>query len=236
MTAILGITVFNTLLYIAGHSSNAVNMSLISITTPVYIIILARILFKERITANQGAGILITITGVIFLLTDGDPSVLFSIQLVRGDLWMLIAAIAFAGYSILVKYKPETIPANVFLLVTFTLGLLYLTPFYLWELLAEAPAQFSVSVILSLFYVGIFASLAAFFFWNRAVEMIGPSRSGLLYYLIPVFSSLLAYLFQDQAVKLVHIVSMLLIVGGLLLATSFAMKTKPEPMQRETDL
>ena len=228
ITAILGVTVFNTLLYIAGHSSNAINMSLIAITTPIYIIILARIIFRERITANQAMGILITLSGVIILITDGNPSLLLSIEFVRGDLWMLIAAISFAGYSILVKYKPSDIPAKVFLLATFILGLLYLSPFYLWEHLSTPPAQFSTTVVLSLLYVAIFASLFAFLFWNQAVQIIGPAKTGLIYYLIPVFSSLLAYLFQDQAVKLLHLISMALIVGGLLLATSFVRTRQQE--------
>ena len=235
ITAILGITVFNTLLYLAGHTSNAINMSLIAITTPIYIIILARIFLRERITANQAMGILITLFGVIVLVTDGNPAWLLTIQFVRGDLWMLIAAISFAGYSILVQYKPANIPAKVFLLVTFVLGLLYLTPFYIWEHLSTPPAQFSTTVVLSLFYVAIFASLCAFLFWNQAVQIIGPTRTGLIYYLIPVLSSLLAYLFQDQAIKLIHIISMALIVGGLLLAISFSKKPQ-DTARSETDL
>ena len=106
ITALLGITFFNTLIYFAGRTTTAINLSLISITFPIFIVIMTRFLFGELFTRNKIIGILLVVTGVILLVTKGHPNALLAVSFAIGDLWMLCAAIIFAVYSILLKSKP----------------------------------------------------------------------------------------------------------------------------------
>jgi len=218
ITSVLGITIFNTLIYLAGHTTTAINLSLISITFPVFILILSRIFFGELITANKGIGIIIVATGVIVLITKGAPSTLLQLSFAIGDVWMLAAAIIFAIYSILIKHKPEQLSIWAFQLSTFILGLIFLFPFFIWEYATAPPVAFDTQTVGSILYVGVFASLSAFVLWNKAIVAVGPSKAGMIYYTLPLFSGLLAYLFLQEDINMIHFYSALLIVSGILTA------------------
>jgi drug/metabolite transporter (DMT)-like permease len=218
VTALLGITLFNTLIYFAGHTTTAVNLSLISITFPIFIVILSRIFFHERITANKAIGILLVVGGVVLLIARGDLSRLFDISFAIGDVWMLVAAVIFAIYSILLKGKPEQLSIWAFQLSTFILGLIFLFPFFIWETVTTPPVAFDTTIVFSIFYVGIFASLSAFVLWNKAIATVGPTKAGMIYYTMPLFSGFLAYLFLKEDISIIHFYSMLLIVSGIFTA------------------
>ena len=229
ITSILGVSLFNTLIYISGHSTSAINMSLIAITFPIFIIMISRFIFKELITVNKGIGILFVISGVIILITKGDLSILKTISFVAGDLWMLLAAISFALYSILIKYKPTGIGNRSFQLSTFIIGLLFLTPFYIWESFNTnfQIQSINTDIFYSILYLGIFASMFSYILWGKAVEFLGPTKPAMIYYTLPIFSGLIAYLFLGEKIESIHLLSMMLILIGVLTALLGTKKTLP---------
>ena len=218
ITSLLGITIFNTLIYLAGHTTTAINLSLISITFPVFVVILSRIFFRELITVNNGVGIIIVTTGVIVLITKGDISRLLNLSISIGDVWMLLAAIIFAVYSILLKGKPKQLSIWAFQLSTFILGLIFLFPFFMWEYVTASPVEYDANIIYSILYVGVFASLSAFVLWNKAIVTVGPSKAGMIYYTLPLFSGFLAYLFLKEGISIIHFYSAVLIFSGIITA------------------
>ena len=220
ITSILGVSIFNTLIYIAGHSTTAINMSLIAITFPIFIIVISRIIYNELITLNKGFGVVTVMAGVILLITKGDLSILKNISFVAGDLWMLLAAISFALYSILIKQKPAGLGMLSFQLSTFIIGLLFLMPFYIWE---SVNTDFQIqsidkNIFYSILYLGLFASLFSYILWGKAVELLGPMKSSMIYYTLPIFSGFLAYLILGEEIENIHLLSMLLILIGVLTA------------------
>jgi len=217
-TALLGITVFNTLIYFAGQTTTAINLTLIAITFPVFIVILSRFFFQELITLNKGIGILLVATGIILLITNGILGNLLTISFAIGDIWMLMAAIIFAVYTILLKRKPQELSILSFQLSTFILGLTFLLPFYIWEYAVAAPVVLETRVVYSILYVGIFASLSAFVLWNKAILTLGPSKAGMIYYTLPLFSGFLAYFLLNEEISSIHFYSALLIISGILTA------------------
>ncbi|MCK5912347.1 MAG: DMT family transporter [Desulfuromusa sp.] len=218
VTALLGITVFNTLIYIAGHTTSALNLSLISITFPIFIVLLMRIFYRELITIKKGVGICLVAVGVVQLITKGSPSILLDISFAVGDIWMLAAALTFAIYSIQIKRKPKELSVWAMQLSTFLLGLIFLLPFFLWESVATPDIQWSVTTIGSILYVGIFASLTAFVLWNKAIIAIGPTKAGMVYYTLPLFSGVLAYIFLQESISSLHFVCAGLIISGIFVA------------------
>jgi drug/metabolite transporter (DMT)-like permease len=218
LTALLGISVFNTLIYFAGHTTTAINLSLISITFPIFIVIFSRIFFQELITVNKGIGIILVAAGVVLLITKGVLASLLNIAFAIGDVWMLLAAIIFAVYSLLLKRRPEALSVRAFQLGTFILGHFFLFPFFLWEYATTPPVAFDATTVYAILYVGIFASLSAFVLWNKAIVAVGPSKAGMIYYTLPLFSGLLAYLFLNEEIKVVHFFSAVLIVSGIFTA------------------
>ncbi|CAM2770115.1 DMT family transporter [Flavobacterium frigoris] len=215
LTAVLGITIFNTLIYFAGKTTSAVNLSLIAISIPLFIVAISRIAFKEKVSNTKIIGILTIILGVLILITKGSLLSLLQIKFAIGDLIMLIACFFFASYTILVRLKPKGLPSKVFLFSVFVLGVLFLFPFYLWEHLYYKKVIFDSTTIFAATYVGIFASLVSYYLWNEAITLIGTQKTALIYYLIPVFSGVLAYLFLNQNIVLSQIISMGIIIAGL---------------------
>ncbi len=220
LTALIGITIFNTLIYISGRYTTALNLALIATFTPIFLLFLSRIFLGEAITLRKTAGIAIAVFGVVSLVTRGDYSRLAGLDLNLGDLGMLLASGLFAGYSILVGKKPHALGQTAFLTSTFLLGLIFLTPWALWELLAGGAAVFTPQVVGAILYIGIGASLISFLLWNRAVLLIGPARSGFIYYSLPLFSGLEALLILGETITMAHLYSGFCIIAGIIVATN----------------
>ena len=211
VTAFIGITCFNTFIYVAGQTTTAMNLSLISITCPIFIVLFSRILFK-------GMGIILVLTGVVFLISKGAFSNLLDISFAIGDLWMLAAAILFAVYSLLLKRKPAKISVNTLQFTCFLVGIVFLAPAFAWEQVQVQDLFLNRATIPAILYVGIFASLCAFLLWNKAIVIIGPSRAGMIYYTLPIFSGVLGYLFLGEAIGMIHFYSLVLIFSGIVMA------------------
>ena len=218
VTAFLGVTCFNTFIYIAGHTTTAMNLSLIAITFPVFVMLFSRVLFKEVLHLKKAAGIALVLTGVICLITRGEVSRLMAVRFVAGDLWMLAAAVIFAVFSILLRQKPPDISVYSFQFTLFCLGLIFLLPVFIWEQAGSSGQSLTRTTVPAILYVGIFASLCAFLLWNRAIMALGTSRAGIIYYTLPLFSGFLAFLFLGESIGLIHGVSLGLILTGIVMA------------------
>ncbi len=217
--SLTGISMFNTFVYIGGHYTTAINLALIGTTSsPIMSVILARIFLKEKIGLMKVLGILICISGVLFLLSRGNLSHLLSFHFTRGDGWVLLAALSFAVYNTMVKKRPAAVSPLNFLFVTFSFGTILLVPFYLWEVTHTNPIEWNMNLLLIILYIAIGASVICFFIWNIAVHKLGAGRAALFGNLIPIFSSLEAVIILHEQFTWVHIVSMVLVFAGILLA------------------
>ncbi len=231
IVAFLGVTAFATLVYMAGRTTTALNLSLISITFPVFIIIFSRIFLKETISGLRTAGIILVLAGVVLLITKGKLKALATMSFTPGDALILLSSIAWAVYSILLRRKPKEL--NIWALqgTTFILGWVFLAPFFFFGRGNAAPITWNLTIVLSIIYVALMASLSAFILWNKAVERLGASRAGMVYYSMPLFSGLLAYLILGESVGLIHLLSALLIVPGIVVANYSPNKKPPSKEQ-----
>ena len=217
-TAFMGVTVFNTLIYIAGHKTTALNLSLIAIFSPVFIIVLAHIFLNDRITMTRLCGVVLSVLGVVMLTTRGDLGLLLELQFNEGDLLMLFATLIFAIYTILVRRKPVTLLPTAYLGANFILGWIMLLPWVLWEWTYAPPVMPAPHVLGSILYIGVGASLLAYLFWNYAIASIGPAKAGIVYYSLPLFCGIEAWLILGEAITWVHGLSGFLIVCGIFIA------------------
>lgn len=210
----LGVGCFNTLLYIAVHTTTAINGALIQTTMPAFIILITLIAFQESVGFLQMAGVMLCILGASLVLLRGNLATVLDLSFARGDLLMLLAVICYGMYTVLLKKRPA-MHAMSFLTVTFGVGAMMLAPLYLWESCFQESVTFTVDVVLSIVYVAAFPSIVAYFCWNRGTEMIGPNRAGLFINLVPVFASIMAVIWLNESLKLFHIVGMCSIVAGM---------------------
>ncbi|WP_185285837.1 DMT family transporter [Streptomyces alkaliterrae] len=219
VVGLLGMTLFNTLIYIAGQTTSATNLALIAAASPVLIAVFAAV-GGERLSRLRVAGMLLALVGVVALVAKGSVTVLLGLDFAVGDLWMIAAMCTFAGYSALLKRKPKEIPAVVFLAATVLFGLVMLLPAQLVSLAVEGGFSPTGGNLSALAYIGIASSALAFFVWNKAVELIGATRAGVVYYLQPVCVAGLAYLAIGEASTLAQFACMGLIIAGVVLSSS----------------
>jgi len=219
LTGFFGVTVSNTLVYIAAHSSKALNMTLIAMCGPIFLVVFARLFLQDTFTLRRIVGLITATLGAVLLIADGQLSRLMSLTFSEGDVWMLIQAAAFAVYSILIKVKPAELSQSVCLYSVFILGWIFLVPWFVLEIIGVKSISFSPTAIGAIIYLGVGTSLVAFFCWNRAIAIIGPVRTGLVLYCLPLFSGVEAFLLLNESVHWVHVLSGVLILAGLIVAT-----------------
>jgi drug/metabolite transporter (DMT)-like permease len=218
-TALTGVTIFNTFIYLAGHYTSAINLALIGTTSaPIFAIILAAFFLKEQVSILRVTGMIICIAGILFLLSQGSWQKLAQFRFGKGDVLILISAFTFAIYNTLVRKKPASISSIVFLFVIFVLGTLCLMPFYLYEITNSPAVIWNRNMLLIILYLGIGNSIIAFFCWNAAITKLGASGTALFGNLIPVFSTIEAVLFLGEEFSTIHLISGLLVIGGLVIA------------------
>lgn len=217
--SLLGVTLYNTLIYFAGHYLPAVNLALIGTTSsPLMSIALAAIFLKESLSSLRLFGIFVCLAGILILLSDGSWAKLAGFQFTKGDVWILLAALTFAIYNILVRKKPVGISPLGFLLATFWFGTIMLFPMYLIEASNSPAIHWNPSLFMVILYLGIGNSVLSFLFWNASIAELGAGRTALFGNLIPIFSTFEAVIFLHEEVRPIHFISGILVIGGLVIA------------------
>lgn len=215
----LGVAGYNTLAYLALQTTTATNAVLLNSFIPIATITLAWIFFKKHLSRLESIGVLVSLLGALTIIARGDPATLSQLALNTGDLWMLAAVLVWALYTLGLQFRPPGI-APMLLLAAFTaVGLLILTPFYVWELSTGRHIQLHGGSLMGLAYVGIFPSFIGYIFYNRGVAEVGASRASLFIHLMPVFGTLLAALLLGERPALYHLTGIILIFIGIALVT-----------------
>ena len=220
---VLGFTLFSVLVFKAGHTTQATNLSLIAASSPIFMALLSRFFLGERLSSRQKTGLLIAAGGVLVLVLRGDFSRLAKLAFAEGDLWMLGAAFLFALYSVLIKRRPAGLPQTDFLCVMLGMGSLSLFPFLFREMTLPSYHIPSMPHILALLFMGIGPSLLGYYCWNLAVAKVGAARAGVIYYSVPLFSSIEATFILHEYVTLAQIAGGALIIGGIFFSSMDAL-------------
>lgn len=206
--------------YIGLRDTTATNGALLNSTTPIMIFVLSRVLVGERWSARQALGVAISLGGVVAIVARGDLSVLAGLQLNGGDLWVLLATLAWAIYTVCLRWRPAELDPLAMLWTISVIGVVAILPLYAWELAAGRTLQVTTIALAGIAYMGVFATVVAYVFWNRAVQQVGPNRAGPFMYLMLVFTPLLAMVFLDELLQLYHFIGCALILGGIYLTAS----------------
>lgn len=218
LLAILGVTLFNTLVYTGLQFTTAINALLMQSTMPVLIVLMSYLFYRETVTPVQTVGVLLSLAGVLVIVGQGNLAMLLGLSLNLGDLLIFIAVAGYAAYSALLRQRPPLHPLSL-IAATFIAGAVVLLPFYLWEHTTGRTVSFDRVTLLTIGYVAIFPSILAYLCFNRGVELAGANRAGLFIHLMPVFGSIMAILFLGERFQWFHGFGILLILIGILLAT-----------------
>lgn len=222
LLAFLGVTgggAFNTLQYIGLNYTTALNGLVLNSTAPVLIAIACVVLFEDKLSVRQMIGIVISMAGVLVVVSRGDLGVLTTLGLNRGDLLILLAMFITAIYTAYLRLRPD-IHWITFLFWVFLASSLFNLPFVLIEAIGAGKViQPTLFTVLSVGYVSIFPSILSYFFFARGVDLIGGVRAGIFIHLVPFFGALMAIWLLKEPLALFHIVGFVLILGGVALTS-----------------
>lgn len=216
---IFGFSGYSLLMFEAGHTTNATNMSLFAATAPISMAILSRIFLKEKISRSQIAGLSIAVVGVVVLVLHGDFIQLTRMTFTIGDIWMLTAAFLFAVYSILIRNRPEHFGQKFCMASMLIFGVSSLTAPMIPVFLKPTYQLPEMNILLTIVYIAVVPTLIGYMFWNKSIEHIGAARAGIVYYSIPLFSSIEAVFLLGETVQISQVLGGILIIGGILLSS-----------------
>jgi drug/metabolite transporter (DMT)-like permease len=216
--AMLGLTGFNALYYIAAHTTTAVNLGILQGSVPVIVLVAAFLTHGTRATLVQIVGVLVTALGVIVVATQGMPLAILQIDLNRGDLIILVACVLYALYTVALRDRPRSMSGAAFFTLLALISAITSVPLVLAEAYVSGLSMPTWQGWLVTLYIAIFPSCLAQILFLRGVDLIGPGRAGVFVNLVPVFSAILAVGLIAEPFAPFHAVALALVIGGIWLA------------------
>lgn len=217
--ALLGVAFFNTFVYLGLQSTKAINALLINSTIPIWIVILAMSFIKEPVTSKNILGVIFSLIGVVFLIVRGDFSQLVKLSFNFGDIWVLVAALTWASYTLLLKHwKPQQLNPFSFLSFTVIVGVVVLAVVHWFNLAGEPAIVWKQQEFISIGYFALFPSIVSFACWNEGVARIGAPTAGHFIHLMPPLGIILSILFLNESIHLYHLIGGLFIAIGIFIA------------------
>lgn len=222
---LLGVGSYNVLLYLALQTSTAINVTLIGASMPIWMLLIGAVLYQVKPTLLQMLGALVSLVGVTVVLTRGEPASLLSMEVVMGDLFIMLATILWAFYSWMISRPGESTerqwPWAEFLMAQVFIG-------FMWTMLFEGVEIATGHAFIDLNYwtgalivfVAIGPSLIAYRCWGLGVNGAGPTVAAFFANLIPLFTALLSAAILGDPPQLFHGLAFVLIVVGILVSST----------------
>ena len=212
------VAVFSSFTYNALNYTQIINASLFNTAIPAMIILVCFLLKIEKTNIFQLSGLLISIMGILVIITRLDINILLSLDFNRGDLFMLGGVIAWGIYSAFLRKRTFEVSLLALIQIFCSLGLLILFPTFLYELIQGKTLAVNEDFFYILLYVAIFPSIGSYYCWAGAVSIIGANRAGIFLSLIPLFSTIFAIMFFNEKFLFFHFIGSILIIIGLFLS------------------
>ena len=216
--AFTSVGLFNSFTYLSLVYTQVINASLFNTAIPAIIILLCFIFKIEKTNRYQNLGLIISVLGILSIITKLNLEIILSLNFNKGDLIMIGGVISWGLYSSFLKKKKFTIPLLTLVHVLCTFGLIFIFPQFMYEFSQGQKVDINIDLIYILFFLALFPSIGSYYCWAGAVSIIGANRAGIFLSLIPLFSTIMAISFYGEQFKLFHLIGAVLIILGLFLS------------------
>lgn len=219
LLALTGVALFHCLVYLGLKTTTTVNAVLLNSSAPLFMLLCSWAIERERANRLQISGMLVSVAGILVILSRGDLPSMLQLEVRAGDAWILLAMPVWGIYSVLLKRRPPELGGVHFLFLISVVGVLLLAPAFALETLHAPPRWPSAVESAGVLYVGLFASVGAYICWNRGVSIVGANAASFTLHLLPVFGTVLAMVFLGESFHAFHAAGIATIVLGVVVAT-----------------
>jgi len=224
LLGLLGIGLYNAFQYLALQTSTPINVTLVGSSLPLWMLATGTLFFGARVNGRDIAGALLSMLGVLLVLSRGEWRQLLGLRLVPGDLYMIAGTIAWAFYSWLLArtHEPKQVRQDwaAFLMAQLVFGLAWSGALAAGEwTLTDAHIDLGWPLLAAMAFIGIGPAVVAYRCWGTGVQRAGPQAASIFMNLTPLFAALLSAAFLREAPHWYHGVAFVLIVGGIVVSS-----------------
>jgi drug/metabolite transporter (DMT)-like permease len=228
LLGLLGVGCYNSLQYLALQTSTPINVTLVASSTPVFMLGIGALFYKQAVRKRQIFGAMMSIAGVLLVLCRGDWHALANVHLVLGDVFVLIATACWAWYSWLLSrtQEPALVRGNwaYFLMAQIAFGLVWSGAFTAMEWsgytgLVDAHVSWGWPLVAALVYVAVGPALLAYRCWGLGVQRAGPNIAGFFANLTPIFAATMSALTLGELPQMYHVAAFVMIIGGIVVSS-----------------
>ena len=216
--ALTSVGLFNSFTYLSLVHTQVINASLFNTAIPAIIILLCFIFKIEKTNKFQILGLLISVLGILSIITKLNLNILLTLNFNKGDLIMIGGVISWGLYSSFLKRKKFTLPLLTLVHILCTFGLIFIIPQFIYEFSQDQFIKFDINLFYILIFLALFPSIGSYYCWAGAVSIIGANRAGIFLSLIPLFSTIMAIFFYGEKFQFFHLIGAILIILGLFLS------------------
>ena len=212
------ISTFNSVVYYALNHTQVINAVLVLAAIPAVTIVLSSLMNIEKTNLFQLLGLFLSIIGIFSIISNADIQKITSLSFNKGDLWMLVCVFTWAFYSTLLKKNKFEFSHFSLIQLMVSVGILFLIPQFFYEKSIGLELNYNKAFFTILFYVVVFPAIAAYYCWQKGIEIIGPNRASMFIQLMPLFSAVMAIIIFNEKFELYHFVGAVFIVSGIYLS------------------
>ena len=215
---VITISTFNSVVYFALNYTQVINAVLMLAAIPAATIVLSSLMKIEKTNIFQILGLLLSIIGIGSIISNGDIQKIISLSFNKGDLWMLVCVVTWSLYTTLLKKYKFKFSQFTLIQLMVSVGILFLIPQFFYEKSIGLELNLNKAFFLILFYVVVFPAIAAYYCWQKGVQIIGPNRSTMFVQLMPLFSAVMAIIIFKEKFELYHFAGAAFIISGIYLS------------------
>ena len=215
---VITISTFNSVVYYALNYTKVINSVLVLAAIPAATIVFSSLMKIEKTNIFQLLGLFLSIIGIGSIISYGDIQNIIELNFNKGDLWMIVCVISWALYSTLLKKHKFQFSQFTLIQLMVSAGVLFLIPQFFYEQSNNLEVNFNKAFFAILIYVVLFPAIAAYYCWQKGVEIIGPNRASMFIQLMPIFSAIMAIIFLNEKFELFHFTGAAFIVSGIYLS------------------
>ena len=216
--ALTSVGLFNSFTYLSLVYTQVINASLFNTAIPAIIILLCFLFKIEKTNKYQILGLIISVIGILSIITKLNLEIILSLNFNKGDLIMIGGVITWGLYSSFLKRKTFTLPLLTLVHVLCSFGLIFIFPQFIYEFSQGQKIDLNIDLFYILIFLALFPSIGSYYCWAGAVSIIGANRAGIFLSLIPLFSTIMAIFFYKEQFQFFHLIGAILIILGLFLS------------------